>query len=89
MDELADLQPGEVGWVCRCGAELPHPLVKGAWNVAEDACPKRLPAFRMKPEQVAERVSVDVAAEPDIFELNRAPDPTEGPIFLDVEPALG
>jgi len=89
VDPLADLQPGEVGWVCDCGAADPHPLVKGAWNAGEDVCGRRLPAFRMRPEQVGERVSVDVSAEPDIFELNRAPDPTEGPIYLDVEPALG
>lgn len=49
---LDGLLPGEVGWVCVCDAEIAHPLIKGAWNSAEDECEKRLPAFRMHADPV-------------------------------------
>ena len=58
--DLDDLLPGEVGWVCACGSPDSHPLVKGAWNAAEDDCTSRLPAFRMRPEQVARRIVLTV-----------------------------
>ncbi len=60
--DLDGLLPGEVGWVCACGAA--HALVKGAWNVAEDVCEKRLPAFRMHPAHTGEKIQLiaDLAA---------------------------
>lgn len=61
MLNLDGLLPGEVGWVCACDAEVPHPLVKGAWNVAADVCGKRLPAFRLH-EQLSERIPLAVEA---------------------------
>lgn len=57
---LDGLLPGEVGWVCACGAPDQHPLVKGAWNVAGDDCTVRLPVFRMRADQVADRFQLTV-----------------------------
>jgi len=58
--DLDGLLPGEVGWVCACDDPEGHPLIKGAWHAAHDECPKRMPAFRMRAEQVNERVRLAV-----------------------------